>query len=175
MTYYCRHWGKPPSFCHRHINHLERCFPGQSYFVLHSKKQLLEAHSQWMLLLCSLAMIYKWESICYNWVSSRLTSLIFCCSSSASPHPSLAFSEAAFLALCDNWIKIFFWQLKYCSVAFLSTAYLGYSRAFTVSHNTWRSLNYIMMTGYLLENFKGFGKTMKALNERVFRFVFNIM
>lgn len=124
---------------------------------------------------CSLAMIYKWESICYNWVSSRLTSLIFCCSSSASPHPSLAFSEEAFLALCDNWIKIFFWQLKYCSVAFLSTAYLGYSRAFTVSHNTWRSLNYIMMTGYLLENFKGFGKTMKALNERVFRFVFNIM
>ena len=132
--------------------------------TVNSKKQLLEA--QWMLLLCSLlAMIYKWESICYNWVSSRLTSLIFCCSSSASPHPPcLAFSEApAFLALCDNWIKIFFWQPEYCSVAFLSTAYLGYI-AFTVSHNTLRSLNCIMMmTGYLSENFKGFGNTMNAL------------
>ena len=33
-----------------------------------SKKQLLDAAS-----LCSLAMIYKWQSICYNRVSSLLT------------------------------------------------------------------------------------------------------
>lgn len=126
----------------------------------------------WMLLLCSLlAMIYKWESICYNWVSSRLTSLIFCCSS-ASPHPCLASSEAEFLALCDNWIKIFFWQPEYCSVAFLSTAHLCYSFHGFTQHFAQFKL-YHDDRFYLSENLKGFGKTMNAL--LVDRFVFNIM
>ena len=38
MTYYCRLSGKPPSFCHRHINHLERCFPGQRYLLCCTKQ-----------------------------------------------------------------------------------------------------------------------------------------
>ena len=77
---------KPPSLCHRLINHLERCF---------LEKGILCTHQLGRTVLCWLAMIYKWESICYNWVSSCLTSLIFCCSSSVSPHPSLASARLA--------------------------------------------------------------------------------
>ena len=75
------HSGKPPSFCHPHINHVERCFPGQRYFVRHN----LVRSNYWMLF-----------SLCVHWqwfINGRVFVII------EFPHCSHQSNESHFLLL----------------------------------------------------------------------------